>query len=261
MATELKEVQLDWLQEIPAETERLEQLRNLFIGKRFKGNTKWSKVEDDDGNKPSGNAITIFYQSAAPTSGMQANDYWLDSDDNKLYRFSGSAWLEVQDDDIATAIANAATAQSTADGKIVTFIQASAPTAEGTGDIWFDSDDDNKPYRWSGSAWVAAEFDVATWTKILGIPSALFQIFYQATAPASGQSTGDYWVDSDDNKVYRYNGSAWAEIQDDDIATAITNAATAQTAADTAQAEADRKIVTFIQASAPTAEQTGDSMD
>jgi len=109
-----------------------------------------------------------FYQATAPVAGMSAGDYWLDSDDNKLYRYSGAAWGEIQDDQIATALSNAATAQSTADSKIVTFIQASAPVATDTGDIWFDNDDNNKPYRWSGAAWVAAEFDVADWSKVFG---------------------------------------------------------------------------------------------
>lgn len=113
--------------------------------------------------------VQMFFQATAPTSGMATGDYWIDSDDNKIYRYSGTAWVEIQDDQIAAAIANAATAQSTADSKIITFIQTSAPTATDTGDIWFDNDDNNKPYRWSGSAWVAAEFDVATWAKIIGV--------------------------------------------------------------------------------------------
>jgi len=34
-------------------------------------------------------------------------------------------------------------------------VQTSAPTAEGVGDLWLDSNEGNKLYRWSGSAWVA----------------------------------------------------------------------------------------------------------
>ena len=34
---------------------------------------------------------------------------------------------------------------------------------------------------------------------------------YAATAPGS-PTTGDIWIDSDDNKFYRYSGSAWVEI-------------------------------------------------
>ena len=50
------------------------------------------------------------------------------------------------------------TAQSTADGKNKTYRQAVAP-ADGmaAGDLWFDSDDSNKPYRYSGTEWVATE--------------------------------------------------------------------------------------------------------
>ena len=109
---------------------------------------------------------TIYYQSSAPAG--ETGAYWIDSDTDYLYRWNGSAWVLVQDDDIAQAISDAADAQSTADGKIVTFAQASAPTAEGVGDVWLDTDDDNHLYRWNGSAWVDYEQDVADWAKVFG---------------------------------------------------------------------------------------------
>lgn len=40
-----------------------------------------------------------------------------------------------------------------AQGKNFTFYQDSQPTALTTGDMWFDTNDENKMYRWSGSAW------------------------------------------------------------------------------------------------------------
>ena len=95
---------------------------------------------------------------------------------------------------ISTALANAATAQSTADGKIVTFYQASAPTAEGEGDIWFDTDDGNKCYRWSGSAWVSAiDSDIATAISNASTAQATADgkavTFYQDASPtAEGES-------------------------------------------------------------------------
>jgi len=216
----------------------------------FNSTQEWSDVQ----NKPTA-LMQIFYQSSAPSSGMSTGDFWIDSDDNKLYRYNGS-WAEVQDDGIATAITNAATAQSTADGKVTTFIQTSAPTAEGAGDLWIDSDDGYKMYRWSGSAWV----DV----RDTGIAQAISDAagaqatadgkvvtFVQTSAPTA-EGAGDLWLDSDDGyKLYRWSGSAWVDIQDTAITTAINNAATAQ-------ATADGKIVTFYQASAPTAEGAGD---
>jgi predicted phage tail protein len=98
--------------------------------------------------------VVTFVQTSAPTA-EGVGDLWVDSDDsNKLYRWSGSAWVAIRDTGIATALTNAGNAQATADGKIVTFYQISAPTATAVGDLWVDTDDANRLYRWSGSAWV-----------------------------------------------------------------------------------------------------------
>ncbi len=99
--------------------------------------------------------ITTYYQTSAPTTHV-TGDLWIDTDDgNKLYRWNGSSWGSVQDSGIQSALTAASNAQTTADGKIVTFAQTSAPTATDVGDLWIDTDDNNKLYRWSGSAWVA----------------------------------------------------------------------------------------------------------
>ena len=55
----------------------------------------------------------------------------------------------------------AAAAQTTADSKVVTFIQASTPTATAVGDLWFDSDDGYKLYRAGApgtGSWTAYQF-------------------------------------------------------------------------------------------------------
>ena len=197
----------------------------------------------------------IFYQANGPGSGMSTGDYWIDSDDNKIYRYDGS-WSEIQDSGIASALADAATAQATADGKVVTFVQTGQPTADGAGDLWFDSDDDYKVYRWSGSAWIAV-FDSRIAQAISDAAAAQATAdgkvvtFYQDAQPTA-DGAGDLWIDTNDgNKLYRWSGSAWQEIQDDDIAQAISDAATAQSTA-------DGKIVTYYQDAQPTADGTGD---
>lgn len=95
--------------------------------------------------------ITTFYQTTAPTSGMHEGDLWLDSDNgNKLYRYNGSTWVSVDNTGIAQALSEAATAQSIADGKIVTYYQPNEPDGElGDGDLWIDSDDGNRMYRYN----------------------------------------------------------------------------------------------------------------
>lgn len=149
--------------------------------------------------------VQTFYQSTAPTSGMNSGDYWIDSDDKKLYRYNGSSWLSVQDAEIQAALNDAATAQSTADGKIKTYFQTTAPTgmsASDVGDVWFDTNDNNKPYRYSGAAWVAADYDVATWSKLVSRPSdtdllntntTWSQVAGTTNAPANNATVGATW--------------------------------------------------------------------
>lgn len=100
--------------------------------------------------------ITSFYQSSAPTA-EGVGDIWFDTDDgNKMYRWNGLSWVNSQDTAITTAINDAADAQATADGKVNTYFQASAPTPEAVGDLWFETDANNALWRWNGSNWVLA---------------------------------------------------------------------------------------------------------
>ena len=126
-----------------------------------------------------------------------------------------------------------------------TFRQDDAPPSSGlaTGDLWFDSNDNNKSYRWNGSSWVASD-DTRIAGTIANLTSNYYTIaqtnqaisgstttleaainnknrtFRQASAPAAtGLSTGDLWFDSDDNnKSYRWDGTAWVAADDARIA-------------------------------------------
>ena len=162
-----------------------------------------------------GGGNVTYYQNTAPTGDITEGDLWFDTDDdNKPYRWNGSSWISVRDGGIAQAISDAAGAQATADGKVTTFYQNSAPTADGIGDLWIDTDDNNKLYRWSGSAWInVQDGQIATAISDAATAQATADgkivTFYQTGAP-SGASVGDIWFDTDDsNKVYRYNGSSW----------------------------------------------------
>lgn len=174
------------------------------------------------------NLVVIYYQASEPSGDIDTGDFWIDSDDNMLYRYNGSAWVEVQDDDIATAITNAATAQATADGKVYVWRQTSAPTADAVGDLWLDSDDGDRMYRWNGSAWIdVQDDDIATAISNAATAQATADgkvtTFYAASAPTA-EGVGDLWVDTDDDRIYRWNGSSWVDIQDNDIATALARA-------------------------------------
>lgn len=99
-----------------------------------------------------------YYQATAPTTGMTEGDIWFDTDDgNKQYYYNGTAWVSVQDTAIAAAQSAATAAQTTADGKNKIYRQTTMPTTGpfSEGDLWFDTDDDNRFYRYTSGAFSA----------------------------------------------------------------------------------------------------------
>jgi hypothetical protein len=153
-------------------------------------------------------ASRTFRQAAAPTKRgvdadtsldipLQTGDVWVDIDDqNKLYQWSGTAWVYSPDGAItgsvtdltatltndyltATDTENAIAQSSTflrayADIQSKVFRTADEPTKRGVdpetaadiplevGDVWYDTNDGNKLYLWSGSAWVYSPDAVIT---------------------------------------------------------------------------------------------------
>ena len=225
-------------------------------------NPAWVEVQDDAIQTAINNAataqstadgkITTFYADEPPTAEGNG-DLWIDTDDsNKLYRWNETIWQIVRDGGIQSAIDDAATAQSTADGKIVTFFQDEEPTATGIGDLWFDTNDKNKLYRWDATIWSdARDSDIAQ--AILDASDASIAAsnaqdtadskivtFFQDEQPTA-ETTGDLWVDTDDkNKLYRWDGSDWVIIRDEGIvenAGLITNEQLARATADSALAQ------------------------
>lgn len=224
--------------------------------------------------------VITFFQSSIPTS-EAIGDLWIDTDDeNKLYRaeiaganeIKAGEWVLAQDQGIGAAIAAAGTAQNTADSKIVTFAQDAIPTSTDVGDLWIDTNDNNKLYRAASIG--ANEIKAGEWISVrdADIANAIAAAsdaqatadgkvvtFIQDAIPTS-EGIGDLWIDSNDgNKLYRaasaganeITAGEWVEIRDTGIAAAIS-------AAGDAQDTADGKIVTFYAASVPTAEGAGD---
>ena len=116
-------------------------------------------------------------------------DLWYQPSTKTLKRWSGTGWFDVatvgataeQLAQLAAALSAAENAQATADGKIRSFYQATAPTTFSEGDFWTDTDDSNKLYR--ASADLSAS---GGWAAIRdsGISDAIL-------AAAGAQSTAD----------------------------------------------------------------------
>jgi hypothetical protein len=102
------------------------------------------------------------------------------------------------------------------DGKTKAFYQTTAPTVGvSEGDIWFDTDDGNKQYYYTGTAWVSVQD-----TAIAAAQSAATaaqttadgknKIYRQGTTPTGTFSVGDLWFNtSSDNAISRWDGSTW----------------------------------------------------
>ena len=214
--------------------------------------------------------VHTFYQNDQPTNSdltfgtIGVGDLWLDlNDGNKLYFYTGNVdgWQPVQDQAIAQSFAAAASAANTADGKISTYVQPDPPQfdavygdalgAEDEGDLWFETDNNNKLYRWSGSQWepvndgrvdtIAGDLsqaltditDLSATIQVLsGAEDGGINSYYQDNTPSTA-SLGDLWIDTDGgNKLYRYNGTNWLPIDDQAIQTAIASALSAADLAD-----------------------------
>jgi uncharacterized protein YjbI with pentapeptide repeats len=146
------------------------------------------------------------------------------------------------------------------DNKTRVFYSATNPVSDSSytlkvNDLLFRTDQGNKPYRWTGSAWAeTTDTRLAdSWSEILDIrnatanpsgaaaqrinsisatASAKNRTFYQAsTSPPSSPTTGDLWFQTDQgNKAFRWSGSAWVETTDTRLPTATANIANIETA-------------------------------
>lgn len=129
-------------------------------------------------------------KSSFPTSSIDQAALYIAKDDNKVYRYSGSAWIEVSP-----------TVES--DPAVKFYNSKNSFPSTGTQNIIYVDKTTNKIYMWNGSAYVELSDSVAT-DEVK---------FYNAKSgfPTTGD-TEVLYVDKATNKIYRWNGSAYAEI-------------------------------------------------
>ena len=146
---------------------------SLNLNKRWNGSA-WVTVEDsriastavavtaaqDTANTALDTAETksiVYTQATTPPVEARLpqtlwNDTSLGLDKIVVKYWNGSAWTPLADK-VATEAAAVAAA------KTKTYFQTNQPAVTGNtaGDLWFDTDDGNKPYVWNGSAWTVAQ--------------------------------------------------------------------------------------------------------
>jgi len=168
-------------------------------------NSSWVAVNDTSG-------ITIFTQDAEPT-GLVQGDLWFDTDDsNKQHVFDGSNWQGYEDERVAanaTAVTNLTTAVGLSGATSTKITALESTVNHGTTGV-------------SATASAVSQLE----TTVTAIPVN----FNQSNEPANNVSTlGDLWIDTDDNQLYRYNGSNWQAKRDATLIAATSAITSLQT--------------------------------
>lgn len=91
--------------------------------------------------------IETFYQASSvnPASNWttaderaaHTGDIWYKTDNNTAWRWNGSAWQQILDQNALDALQDAADAAALADGKATVFVGSTTPTGAQEGDLWF----------------------------------------------------------------------------------------------------------------------------
>ena len=180
-------------------------------------------------NKPASDWTTDTLKS------QHAGDLFYNTSNGYTYRWTGTAWVRIKDNDINTAMTAASKAQDTADGKRTVFTsQPTVPYDEG--DLWASGGDDGKTLMvcvksratgsFTSSEWVKAnDSDLNAFAKTIeesltGIRDQLdkkAETWYQATDPSTSWTTddakkehkGDLWYNTSNNQTFFWNGTKW----------------------------------------------------
>ena len=196
------------------------------------------------------NKTTVYYSSVAPQE-PEKNDLWYDTTDPNsitIKRWTGTTWQDITDPTLGRALQAAGDAKSIADKKIKTFAQNNEPTEDlDFGDLWIDTDYNNRLYRWNGEKWI--DYTDQHLEYLIDIVDGKTTTYYgeQPDNPAEN----DIWYDTASGLIKRYSGGIWVDITNNALKAALD-------AAGEAQAIADEKIETYAQDSEPTEASIGD---
>ena len=150
----------------------------------------------------------VVYAADAPVA-AEDNTMWVDSDDlvTRIYDLVNTTWTVIDDDAVGYALANCMRSYNAIQGlplnedrTVLVLHSPQQPSAAQVdpGDIWLDSDDHDRVYRWDSETWV----DLST--VIYTAPNRE-SVYYQDTEPEDPRQ-GDIWYNtSSDNALNTYD--------------------------------------------------------
>lgn len=126
-------------------------------------------------------SIRVF-KDASPGAPADYDFIYDTATNTAVYRLGG-VWNNVTDLNMRNALQQAVTLTDIAPGdiNIKVWYQPSTPTAEGIGDLWYDSANDFLARRWNGTAWVSYGGDARS---LSGLPPASVQVTIRGSATA-----------------------------------------------------------------------------
>lgn len=136
-------------------------------------------------------------------------------------------------------------ANAVANSKNKVYAQNNAPSGSNylNGDLWIDTNDNNKLYRWDGTKWTDSRD-----TSLDAVVNGKTTTYYSSSAPKK-PNVGDIWCDAKNNLIKRYTSSGWSDITNSVLNKALNLAQDAQNLAEI-------KISTYAQDEEP--EETDD---
>jgi len=201
--------------------------------------------------------INTFAQDGIPTS-VAAGDIWIDTnDDNKVYRAAAAAadaieaggWIAVTPAKGALGLSNVVNER-----QINTFAQDAIPTSVAAGDIWIDTDDDNKIYRAASAG--ANEITGGEWVAVQAGKSAVGLPNVDNTSDSTKQAATLSAATKSDVGLSAVDNNSTATILGGNLTGSVNSVAVSTvTAGAAAGATAP---VTFSQDAVPTALNAGD---
>ena len=166
------------------------------------------------GNVADERQVTIFREDNAPTA-TAVGDLWYDTNDNnRLYRadsvgsnqVTAGEWIEVSPNKSTVGLDNVANER-----QVSIFRQDDAPTSLAVGDLWYDTNDNNRLYRATAAGnnavtsgqWVLVNVN-ATGIGLGNVANERQITVFRQTSVPTALAAGDLFVDTDDgNKLYR----------------------------------------------------------